>query len=93
MEPLEFRFSHDGTSSVCGVQNVTLNVTDSQGNLVTGFLGGFTTFSAFSLDFALLVERKAAGEEDQRQKLVDWLEARLSPELARAPRAREEHAA
>ena len=29
--------------------------------LVTGFLGGFTTFSAFSLDFALLVERKAYG--------------------------------
>jgi CrcB protein len=27
--------------------------------LATGFLGGFTTFSAFSLDFALLVERKA----------------------------------
>jgi fluoride exporter len=26
--------------------------------LLTGFLGGFTTFSAFSLDFALLVERK-----------------------------------
>lgn len=25
--------------------------------LVTGVLGGFTTFSAFSLDFALLVER------------------------------------
>jgi CrcB protein len=27
--------------------------------IATGFLGGFTTFSAFSLDFALLVERKA----------------------------------
>jgi len=27
--------------------------------LTTGILGGFTTFSAFSLDFALLVERKA----------------------------------
>lgn len=26
--------------------------------LTTGVLGGFTTFSAFSLDFALLVERK-----------------------------------
>jgi CrcB protein len=26
--------------------------------LVTGILGGFTTFSAFSLDFAYLVERK-----------------------------------
>jgi CrcB protein len=27
--------------------------------LTTGLLGGFTTFSAFSLDFAVLVERKA----------------------------------
>lgn len=27
--------------------------------LFTGILGGFTTFSAFSLDFATLVERKA----------------------------------
>ena len=26
--------------------------------IATGFLGGFTTFSAFSLDFALLFERK-----------------------------------
>lgn len=29
--------------------------------LLTGVLGGFTTFSAFSLDFAALVERKASG--------------------------------
>jgi len=29
--------------------------------LITGFLGGFTTFSAFSLDTALLVERHAYG--------------------------------
>ena len=29
--------------------------------LTTGILGGFTTFSAFSLDFAVLVERKAYG--------------------------------
>ncbi len=27
--------------------------------LTTGVLGGFTTFSAFSLDFALLIEKKA----------------------------------
>lgn len=27
--------------------------------LTTGILGGFTTFSAFSLDFALMVEKKA----------------------------------
>ena len=29
--------------------------------LTTGVLGGFTTFSAFSLDFALLVERRETG--------------------------------
>lgn len=29
--------------------------------LSTGVLGGFTTFSAFSLDFAVLMERKAQG--------------------------------
>lgn len=29
--------------------------------LATGILGGFTTFSAFSLDFAVLMERKAEG--------------------------------
>jgi len=29
--------------------------------LTTGVLGGFTTFSAFSLDFAVLMERKAHG--------------------------------
>jgi fluoride exporter len=29
--------------------------------LTSGILGGFTTFSAFSLDFALLVERKTHG--------------------------------
>jgi CrcB protein len=27
--------------------------------VATGILGGYTTFSAFSLDFAVLVERKA----------------------------------
>jgi CrcB protein len=31
---------------------------DVRAFLTTGILGGFTTFSAFSLDFALLVERK-----------------------------------
>ncbi len=36
-----------------------LNVSnDTRAFLTTGILGGFTTFSAFSLDFALLVERK-----------------------------------
>ncbi len=32
---------------------------DVRAFLTTGILGGFTTFSAFSLDFALLVERKS----------------------------------
>ena len=36
-----------------------LNTTlETRAFLTTGILGGFTTFSAFSLDFALLVERK-----------------------------------
>ena len=36
-----------------------LNVsTETRAFLTTGILGGFTTFSAFSLDFALLIERK-----------------------------------
>jgi CrcB protein len=37
-----------------------LNVgNDLRAFLTTGILGGFTTFSAFSLDFALLAERKS----------------------------------
>ena len=35
--------------------------TETRAFLTTGILGGFTTFSAFSLDFAVLVERKAYG--------------------------------
>ena len=35
--------------------NVSL---ETRAFLTTGILGGFTTFSAFSLDFALLIERK-----------------------------------
>ena len=39
-----------------------LNVgSDTRAFLTTGILGGFTTFSAFSLDFALLIERKTYG--------------------------------
>ena len=39
-----------------------LNVSnDTRAFLTTGILGGFTTFSAFSLDFAVLVERKSYG--------------------------------
>lgn len=33
--------------------------TEIRAFLTTGILGGYTTFSAFSLDFAVLVERKA----------------------------------
>lgn len=37
-----------------------LNVSlETRAFLTTGILGGFTTFSAFSLDFALMMERKA----------------------------------
>jgi fluoride exporter len=39
-----------------------LNVgNETRSFITTGILGGFTTFSAFSLDFALLVERKSYG--------------------------------
>jgi fluoride exporter len=34
---------------------------DTRAFLTTGILGGFTTFSAYSLDFAVLVERKSYG--------------------------------
>ncbi len=45
-----------------GAMALRLNVSnDLRAFLTTGILGGFTTFSAFSLDFALLVERKAYG--------------------------------
>ncbi len=42
---------------------------------------------------AKAVERKAEGEERERQKVVDWLESQLSPESARTPLARMEEAA
>jgi CrcB protein len=39
-----------------------LNVNnETRAFLTSGILGGFTTFSAYSLDFALLVERKSYG--------------------------------
>jgi fluoride exporter len=39
-----------------------LNVNnETRSFLTSGILGGFTTFSAYSLDFALLVERKSYG--------------------------------
>ncbi len=44
------------------LMTLKLNVSnDIRAFLTTGILGGFTTFSAFSLDFALLVERKTYG--------------------------------
>jgi fluoride exporter len=43
-----------------GAMALKLSVTnDMRAFLTTGILGGFTTFSAFSLDFAALIERKA----------------------------------
>lgn len=43
-----------------GLMALKLNAsTETRAFLTTGILGGFTTFSAFSLDFALLFERKA----------------------------------
>lgn len=48
--------------ALVGLMGLKLNVTnDVRAFLTTGILGGFTTFSAFSLDFALLVERKTYG--------------------------------
>jgi CrcB protein len=43
-----------------GLLALKLNLSqEARAFLTTGILGGFTTFSAFSLDVALLVERKA----------------------------------
>lgn len=42
--------------SLYAVQNSTLKIF-----LTTGFLGGFTTFSAFSLEFGLLCQRNLYG--------------------------------
>jgi CrcB protein len=46
--------------ALTGLMAMKLNLSqEMRAFLTTGILGGFTTFSAFSLDFALLVERKA----------------------------------
>jgi len=46
--------------ALTGLLALKLNLSqEARAFLTTGILGGFTTFSAFSLDFALLVERKA----------------------------------
>jgi CrcB protein len=43
-----------------GLMAQKLNLSpEARAFLITGILGGFTTFSAFSLDVVLLVERKA----------------------------------
>ena len=47
--------------ALTGLMAQKLNLSqEARAFLTTGILGGFTTFSAFSLDVALLVERKAA---------------------------------
>ena len=46
--------------ALTGLLALKLNLgQEARAFLTTGILGGFTTFSAFSLDVALLVERKA----------------------------------
>ena len=46
---------------IVGLMALKLNVSnETRSFLTTGILGGFTTFSAFSLDVAMLIERKAA---------------------------------
>lgn len=46
--------------ALTGLMAQKLNLSgEARAFLTTGILGGFTTFSAFSLDVALLVERKA----------------------------------
>lgn len=48
--------------ALIALMGLKLNVgTEARAFLATGILGGFTTFSAYSLDFALLVERKSYG--------------------------------
>jgi CrcB protein len=55
--------------------------------LTTGILGGYTTFSAFSLDFAVLVERKAfalAGAYALGSVVVSLIAIFIGMALARA---------
>jgi fluoride exporter len=45
---------------ITGLLALKLNLSqEARAFLTTGILGGFTTFSAFSLDVAMLIERKA----------------------------------
>ncbi|MFN3164576.1 MAG: hypothetical protein ACE37N_14150, partial [Pseudohongiellaceae bacterium] len=39
IEPIQFRISHSGSASVCGIEQVTISVTDSAGNPLTWFDG------------------------------------------------------
>ncbi|GAB5499209.1 MAG: hypothetical protein PsegKO_15200 [Pseudohongiellaceae bacterium] len=39
IEPIQFRISHSGNASVCGIEQVTISVTDSAGNPLTWFDG------------------------------------------------------
>ena len=60
---------------------------DLRAFLTTGILGGYTTFSAFSLDFAVLVERKAytlAGAYALGSVVVSLLAIFVGMALARA---------
>ncbi len=46
--------------ALVALMGLKLNVSNEiRAFLTTGILGGFTTFSAYSMDFALLVERKS----------------------------------
>ncbi len=60
---------------------------DLRAFLTTGILGGYTTFSAFSLDFTVLVERKAyalAGAYALGSVVVSLVAIFLGMALARA---------
>jgi fluoride exporter len=71
-----------------GLLALKLNLsTEARAFLTTGILGGFTTFSAFSLDFALLMERKshlAAGGYVAASVLLSLVAVFLGLQLIRA---------
>ncbi len=46
IEPVEFRFSHSASASICSSEMVTLSVTDSAGNPLTWFTGTVTLSSS-----------------------------------------------
>jgi fluoride exporter len=71
-----------------GLLALKLNLSpEARAFLTTGILGGFTTFSAFSLDFALLMERKshlAAGGYVAASVLLSLVAVFLGLQLIRA---------